>query len=144
MRLGVHLPTYYSWTHMLQRCTNPAHEKYADYGGRRIDVASSWYSYQGFLADMGERNANQTLERINNNLGYNKNNCKWATRSEQQVNKRIETNLRPNNKTGIAGLYYNIKQNQWAVNFRNKHQGSFYDFFEAVCNRKSLEAKERS
>lgn len=81
-------PTYISWSCMIQRCTNPNYKQYKDYGGRGVLICQRWFTFKNFLADMGERPRKLTLERINNEKGYELPNCKWATRSEQQLNRR--------------------------------------------------------
>ena len=74
---------------MRRRCSDTNHIHYANYGGRGIRVCDSWQkSFESFLSDMGERPHGMTLDRIDNNLGYNKENCKWSTRSEQNTNQK--------------------------------------------------------
>lgn len=82
-------PTYYSWANMIQRCTNPSHPRYEDWGGRGIQVCDRWHSFELFLEDMGVKpDGDFSIERLNNNKGYVRDNCKWATRLEQANNKR--------------------------------------------------------
>ena len=81
-------PTYRSWRAMIGRCTNPANNRFDMYGGRGISICSEWGSFDAFLADMGERPAEKTLDRKDTNLGYFKDNCRWASAKEQNDNTR--------------------------------------------------------
>lgn len=89
-----HTRTYKSWATMKQRCLNPQNAKYPRYGGRGITVCDRWKeSFEAFLEDMGECPDERTIDRINNDLGYFKNNCRWATGIEQQRNKGTNAHL---------------------------------------------------
>lgn len=79
-------PTYQSWQAMRQRCNRVGHTHYVNYGGRGIKVCERWNVYANFLEDMGERPAGCSLDRICNEHGYTRANCKWATRTEQNRN----------------------------------------------------------
>lgn len=80
--------TYRSWDSMIQRCTNPKHDKFGYYGGRGIIVCERWKVFLNFLEDMGERPDGLTLERKDNEKGYSSENCYWASRKHQQRNRR--------------------------------------------------------
>jgi hypothetical protein len=74
---------------MLSRCNNPNHKSFKHYGGRGIEVHLNWFSYENFLRDMGRRpSPKHSLDRINNEGDYEKENCRWATASEQNKNTR--------------------------------------------------------
>lgn len=73
---------------MLQRCTNPNNPAWSDYGGRGITVADGWRTFENFFADMGTRPPRTTLDRIDGNGGYRPDNCRWATYSQQRINRR--------------------------------------------------------
>lgn len=81
--------TYQCWQDMKQRCLNEKHKQYVNYGGRGIGICERWlYSFENFFADMGRKPEGKTIDRINNNAGYSKDNCRWATPSEQRLNQR--------------------------------------------------------
>lgn len=93
-RRGKMTSEYKSWASMLQRCSNPNHEAYKNYGGRGISVCDRWHDFRSFLDDMGERPTPQhTLERKHNDLGYSPSNCIWATKSEQALNRRPKSRV---------------------------------------------------
>jgi len=76
------------WGGMRNRCNNPKNGSYYRYGGRGITVCAEWDSFEQFLEDMGHAPDGTSIERINNNEGYSKSNCKWAGTKEQGKNKR--------------------------------------------------------
>lgn len=85
---GTQSPTYLSWKNMRQRCLNPNHPRFADYGGRGIEIDPEWDRFTRFLEDVGERPEGMTLDRIDNDGNYEKDNMRWATPTEQNNNKR--------------------------------------------------------
>jgi hypothetical protein len=78
---------------MIARCTHPSSPAFEHYKKRGITICPEWRAFKNFLADMGERPAGTTLDRINNNEGYRHGNCRWATRKAQSnntsVNRRV-------------------------------------------------------
>lgn len=87
-RAGLVTPTYRTWCGMLQRCSNPSNPRWKDYGGRGITVCERWLKFDNFLEDMGEKPSGLSIDRKNNNKGYFKSNCRWATQSDQMNNTR--------------------------------------------------------
>ena len=80
---------YESWRRMIQRCTNKKTPGYKHYGGRGIKVCDKWKkSFINFFNDMGDRPENTSIDRINNDGNYEPDNCRWATASEQSLNRR--------------------------------------------------------
>lgn len=78
---------YRIWASMLNRCTNRNAAGYVDYGAKGITVCDKWTTFAGFFEDMGEAPSDShMLERGNGLLGYFKENCRWATRVEQNSN----------------------------------------------------------
>lgn len=81
-------PLYKVYQGMLTRCYNQKHMHFYRYGGRGIQVCGWWrHSFRNFVEDMGPRPEGKTLDRVDNNLGYCKENCRWATMKEQCLNR---------------------------------------------------------
>lgn len=97
---------YGVWRSMFQRCTNPNHIYYENYGGRGIDVCEEWKNSDTFItwAKSNGYKENLTIDRINNDLGYSPSNCHWATKKQQENNKRN------NHLITIDGVTKNITQ----------------------------------
>lgn len=94
------IPTYGTWRTMLERCYYTWSAGWHSHGAKGIKVCRRWWSYENFIADMGERPEGMTLDRINGHKGYNPNNCRWATDSVQS------SNTRNNRKSKYVGVYY--------------------------------------
>lgn len=81
-------PEYRSWMQMAQRCANQKNPAFSRYGGRGIRVCDRWASFDNFIADMGPRPAGTSIDRIDNDGGYEPGNCRWATTTEQARNQK--------------------------------------------------------
>lgn len=128
--------THNIWATMLARCNDPNRANYHYWGGRGITVCDRWLTFENFLADMGERPEGMTIDRIDNGGNYEPGNCRWATQSQQNFNKR-PTRM---SKTGVSNVTP-TRDGTWRVYFGRTYLGTFKDFFEAACARKSAEAK---
>lgn len=92
--------TYQSWVGILARCLNTNNPAYKDYGARGIQVCERWRSFENFLSDMGERPDKCTIDRHPNNDGnYEPTNCRWATYSQQNQNRRSNNIIAFNGKS---------------------------------------------
>jgi hypothetical protein len=99
--------TYTIWCGIKQRCLNPKDKRYSSYGGRGIDVDPRWISsFYHFLEDMGHAPDGLSIDRIDNDKGYWKWNCKWSTDKEQKQNMRSTRFITANGKT--------MSQSEWA------------------------------
>jgi hypothetical protein len=114
-------PTYRSWTSMRSRCSNPKTTQYENYGGRGITVCDRWkgpQGFQNFLADMGERPVNKTLDRFPNKSGnYEPGNCRWSDPQEQVDNRRTYQALEKYSDEEIHTEFYKRKLNEVGEKF---------------------------
>lgn len=131
MRTEQYNSTYRIWAAMKTRCDNSNHENFHRYGGRGIKYCARWNKFKGFLEDMGLRPGNLTLDRIDNEKGYSKKNCRWATREVQGLNKTHRQGLSGLKYISIKrkGIYFQITRKSLKVN------KCFQDLDEAIKYR---------
>lgn len=89
---GIASPTYVVWQGMKARCGNPNDPYYHLYGGRGIIHCEKWKHFINFLADMGVRPEGTQLDRIDNDKGYNKDNCRWVNDPHKKQGRNRRTN----------------------------------------------------
>ena len=134
-------PEYLIHKNMKSRCYNEKDKRYPDYGGRGITVCDRWLSSFGsFYTDMGDRPAAAlSIDRIDNDGDYEPGNCRWATSSEQNINKRTPRN----NTSGCKGVYWDNHHQKWRAQINidgvQTNIGYFTDKMEAVASRKRAE-----
>jgi hypothetical protein len=113
--------TYRSWLAMRSRCENPNNIDWQHYGGRGITVCQSWNTFENFLTDMGRRPNGTSIDRINNAGNYEPANCRWASETTQQRNRRnnkltetVAASIRSDAASGMSshalGRKYGIAQ----------------------------------
>jgi len=138
-------PTYMTWQGMKQRCLYEGHIRFKHYGGRGIKLHGPWLKFKNFLADMGERPAGMSIDRIDNDGDYKPGNCRWADATTQARNKDTGGTLitvfgetkciaawarDPRCVANYAALYKRIARYKWPaeraittpVEFRNTRQ----------------------
>lgn len=123
------LSEYRAWQNLKQRCLNPKDKDYPYYGGRGIRVCKRWAtSFENFYADMGAKpNNTYSLDRIDNDGDYDPNNCRWADKITQSINRRYSRFIRYGNQTlclrewaNVLGITYKclwnrIVRDRWTI-----------------------------
>lgn len=134
---------YWVWAAMIQRCHNQRNKSYITYGAKGIKVCDRWRVFINFYDDMGLPPKEHEIDRIDNNKGYFKDNCRWVTMHENLLNKGIYKT----NKLGIKGIeerkdrkgLFRVRVRRFKNIVLDKTTNCF---FEACCIYKSFIAKE--
>ena len=112
---------YDTWNNIMGRCYNKNLPNYKDYGARGITVCERWLNVKNFIEDMyPSYQEGLSIDRINNDLGYSKDNCRWTTQTIQSRNTRI---LYSHNITGYRGVHLHKKMSKYVsvVSINNKN-----------------------
>lgn len=122
---GMHkTSTYKAWLRMKQRCSSTNKKTKKWYYDRGITVCESWEKFENFLNDMGNMPKDKTsLDRINNDLGYFKENCRWATSKEQGNNRRTNISITYNGKSKTLtqwARHLGINESTFYYRYKNK------------------------
>lgn len=145
-RISVHnmwgTKTYWAWAQARQRCINIKSQNYENYGERGIIMCDRWLnSFEYFLEDMGKCPEGLSLDRLNNDDGYYKENCHWTNNSFQGYNKRKDKR----NTSGKTGVSFIKSKNKWRAyitkNNKQINLGLFIDIKDAICARNEAELK---
>lgn len=128
-------PIYACWNLMMSRCYNEKNKNYNGYGKKGIGVSNKWHSFDNFYSDMESTYFKKaTLDRVNNELGYSKSNCKWADRKTQAINRSSSFFIldpSDNKKYTITDLSkkYEISRNTLTSRIRLGHK-NFYTLIQ--------------
>ena len=125
---------YPQWQQMKQRCFNAKNKDYKHYGNKNITISNEWLLFENFIQDMySTYQEGLTLDRIDNNKGYSKENCRWVSQSIQARNTR---RIRSTNTSGYRGVWFDKKGQKWRseirINYKKISLGSFNTPFEAA------------
>lgn len=133
---------YKTWLNMRNRCNNPNSDDYPYYGGRGISVTKSWDDFSVFLSDMGEKpNLDYSIERIDKDGNYCKENCRWAVHLEQVRNRGKSRS----NTSGTTGVYKYIYESYsaWCSTWCDLEGNAHRKYF-SVKKYGDISAKERA
>lgn len=131
-------PLYITWEGIRSRCNNPRRPDYMNYGGRGITVCKEWDDFWTFVRDMGPRPPGYQIDRIDNELGYSKSNCRWVP---QFLNIRNSRNGKKNKYVGVERRKFGYAA-YFSVNKKIKiHIGTYTSEVEAAMayNQASFE-----
>lgn len=145
-------PEYAAWRNLMKRCYNKNATGYSRYGGAGITVCKRWRlgdgnasGYECFLADMGRRpSASHSVDRKKNTKGYTPSNCRWATRTEQNRNKRTNVFIEYAGKryliTDLEGMFGFAGRKGQNISARARlHKVSRQEAFEYLLKKYSVE-----
>lgn len=123
-------PEYQIWWQMKNRCRNINHKHYRHYGGRGIKVCDRWLnSFQAFIDDMGEKPPKHSLDRRDNDGNYEPNNCRWATSTQQVLNRRPIKNT-----SGYIGVSWVKSRRRWSAIVTKNYKAHCFGYFSNISD----------
>lgn len=129
---------YTTWSNMMGRCYRDRPKDRANYQDRGIQVCERWHSFSNFFEDMGEKPEGLTLERLDGDGDYSPDNCVWADRVAQSINRRKFKN----NSSGVTGVHQRKESGKWRAyvsrNGSRSHLGTFKTKEEAIQAREDF------
>lgn len=132
---------YHIWEQIIQRCTNKNHVAFKYYGGRGIKICEEWLVFENFYKDMGEPKEKEQIDRIDCELGYFKNNCRWTTISINSHNVRSHKN----SLSKYKGVTKGANKNKWLSQICKDGKRFYLGTFETeelaaeAYNKKAIE-----
>lgn len=127
---------YKVWSSLKQRCNNPNNQAYSLYGGKGITVCDAWMNYNNFeqWAINNNYNENLSIDRIDGNLGYYPENCRWVTDTVQSRNIK-----KYKGTSQYLGVHWDNNRNKWSasisINDKKKWLGYFLEEKDAAIFR---------
>lgn len=119
-------PTYITWINMKARCLDSNREEYFNYGGRGITYDPRWESFENFLEDMGERPEGMTLDRVDVNGPYTKDNCRWTDKYVQSHNRRKQNK----STSQYLGVSFCRMTGKWVSKLRYEGRNIIFERFD--------------
>lgn len=102
-----HTSEWHAWSSMRSRCLNSNHKQFPSYGGRGISICDRWSVFENFFADMGLKPSEaHSIDRIDNDGNYEPTNCRWATKKQQQRNRRANRMVTAFGKTAALIVFF--------------------------------------
>ena len=133
---------YKVYNNMVNRCNNENSKGYENYGGRGITVCDRWMEpapqgFLNFLEDMGDCPTGMSLDRVDVDKGYSKENCRWADATTQAYNQRKSRV----NKSGRTGVWWASSLGKWRASIQKNRVSTelgVFETFEEACRAREL------